>query len=323
MISIPVRTLYEHNREDLKLEILEGFNGLDRKITAPRIQKPGLALAGYLDQLQAETVQILGRTELSYLGTLDSSLSEKRLEQLCSSDISCIVITNALEPPPAILAGCHDHGLTLFRTPELSSSLIRRVTAYLEDILSPETSVHGCLVDVYGVGVLIMGKSGIGKSECALGLVERGHRLVGDDLVVIRKRVPGVLFGRATELIKHHMEIRGLGIINVKDLFGVSSIRQDKKIELVVELVDWQESPEVERLGLDEHTFPILEVEIPHLRIQVRPGRDLTLILEVAARNHLLKRMGYHAAREFERAFSEEMSGEEKKKVKPDVGSIE
>jgi HPr kinase/phosphorylase len=323
MISIPVRTLYEHNREDLKLEILAGFNGLDRNITAPRIQKPGLALAGYLDQLQSETVQILGRTEFSYLGTLDRELSEKRFEQLCSSDISCIVITNDLEPPPAILASCDRYNLTLFRTSEISSSLIRQVTTYLEDILSPETSIHGCLVDVYGVGILIIGKSGIGKSECALGLIERGHRLVGDDLVVIRKKVPGVLFGRATELIKHHMEIRGLGIINIKDLFGVSSIRQNKKIELVAELVGWHKDQEVERLGLDEHTYAILDVEIPHLRVQVRPGRDLTLILEVAARNHLLKRMGYHAAKEFERAFSERMSRKQPEQVKPDPESVE
>lgn len=323
MISIPVRTLYEHNREDLKLEILAGFNGLDRSISAPRIQKPGLALAGYLDQLQSETVQVLGRTELAYLKTLDGELSEKRLRQLCSSDISCIIITNGQDPPSATLTDCDHYGLTFFRTPEVSSSLIRKVTTYLEDILSPETSMHGCLVDVYGVGMLIIGKSGIGKSECALGLIERGHRLVGDDLVVIRKKVPGVLFGRATELIKHHMEIRGLGIINIKDLFGVSSIRQNKKIELVVELVDWEQDPEVERLGLDEHTLPVLDVEIPHLRIQVRPGRDLTLILEVAARNHLLKRMGYHAAKEFERAFSENMSREQQDQVKPDPGSVE
>jgi HPr kinase/phosphorylase len=323
MTSIPVRTFYEHNREDLQLEILAGFNGLDRNITVPRIQKPGLALAGYLDQLQSETVQIFGRIELSYLETLDMQLSEKRLEQLCSSDISCIVITNSQEPPPSLHANCDRYGLTLFRTYEISSSLIRRVTTYLEDILSPETSMHGCLVDVYGVGIFLVGKSGIGKSECALGLVERGHRLVGDDLVVIRKKVPGVLFGRATELIKHHIEIRGLGIINIKDLFGVSSIRQDKKIELVVELVDWQQDLEVERLGLDEHTYAILDVEIPHLRIQVRPGRNLTLILEVAARNHLLKRMGYHAAKEFERAFSERMSREQHEQVKPDPESVE
>jgi HPr kinase/phosphorylase len=323
MISIPVRTFYEHKREDLQLEILAGFNGLDRTITVPRIQKPGLALAGFLEQLQKETVQVLGRTELSYLETLDRELSETRLEQLCSSAVSCVVIANGLEPPPALLANCDRYSLTLFRTQEISPNLIRRVTTYLEDILSPETSMHGCLLDVYGVGILITGKSGIGKSECALGLVERGHRLVGDDLVVIRRKVPGILLGRATELIKHHMEIRGLGIINIKDLFGVSSIRQSKKIELMVELVDWQEDLEVERLGLDEHTYAILDVEIPHLRIQVRPGRDLTMILEVAARNHLLKRMGYYAAKEFERAFSEKMAREGQEQVKPDSDSVE
>ena len=323
MTSIPVRILYEHNREDLNLEILAGFNGLDRNIRIARIQKPGLALAGYLDQLHNERVQILGQTELSYLKTLDTELADQRLDQLCSADVSCLIITKDLVPPPTLLDYCKRYELPLFRTSEISSILRRRITTYLEDMLAPETSMHGCLIDVYGVGIFIIGKSGIGKSECALGLIERGHRLVGDDLVVIRRKVPGVLFGRAAELIKHHMETRGLGIINIKDLFGVSSIRQNKKIELVIELVEWQKDLEVERLGLDEHKYSILDVEIPHLRIQVRPGRDLTMILEVAARNHLLKRMGYHAAEEFEKTFSERMSGETPKKVKPDLGSIE
>lgn len=323
MNSVPVRTLYEHNREDLELEILAGFEGLDRKIRASRIQKPGLALAGFLDQLHGERVQILGQTELSYLDTLEDKVAENRLEKLCSADVSCLILTKALAPPPALLIYCDRFGLTLFKTPYTSSNLIRRVTAYLEDILAPETSLHGCLVDVFGVGIFIIGKSGIGKSECALGLVERGHRFVADDLVVIRNKVPGILVGRAAELIRNHMEIRGLGIINIRDLFGVSSIRQGQKIDLVVELVPWEPEVEVERLGLDEHGYSILDVEVPHLEIQVRPGRDLTLILEVAARNHLLKRMGYHAAREFEKTFSERLSEQPRKRGSLDLDPAE
>jgi HPr kinase/phosphorylase len=173
------------------------------------------------------------------------------------------------------------------------------------------------------VGILLIGKSGIGKSECALGLVERGHRLVGDDVVVIKRKVPGVLFGSAADLIKYHMEIRGLGIINIKDLFGVSSIRQNKKIELVVELVEWLQDLKVERLGLDDHTYSILDVDIPYLMIPIRPARDLTMIVEVAARNHLLKRMGYNAAREFDDTLFRRMSDRSRKLDKPDLGSVE
>ncbi|MDT8394909.1 MAG: HPr(Ser) kinase/phosphatase [bacterium] len=323
MISIPVRCLYEHTSEDLELEILAGGRGMDRAIRIPRIQKPGLALAGFLDQLHRDRVQILGQTELSYLETLEGGIADRRLEDLCSAGVSCVIIAKKLKAPDSLIRLCDQHGVPLFRSPEVTSLLIRRVTTYLEDILAPETSVHGCLVDVYGVGILLIGKSGIGKSECALGLVERGHRLVGDDVVVIRRKVPGTLFGSAADLIKYHMEIRGLGIINIKDLFGVSSIRQNKKIELVVELVEWLQDLKVERLGLDEHTYSILDVNIPYLMIPVRPARDLTLIIEVAARNLLLKRMGYNAAREFDNTLYQRMSDRSRTLDKPDLESVE
>ena len=323
MISIPVRYLYEHLKEDLDLEILAGEKGMDRAIRIARIQKPGLALAGYLDQLHKERVQILGGTEFSYLKTLDKDLAEERLDQLCSFGVSCLIIAKNLEAPGPLVRLCNLHEMPLIRSPEITSSLIRRVTTYLEDILAPETSVHGCLVDVYGVGILLIGKSGIGKSECALGLVERGHRLVGDDVVVIKRKIQDAVFGSAADLIKYHMEIRGLGILNIKDLFGVSSIRRSKKIELVVELVQWLEDLKVERLGLDERTYSILGLDIPYLEIPVRPARDLTMIIEVAARNHLLRRMGYDAAREFSETLHERLSDERWDPGKPDLESME
>ena len=323
MISIPVRYLYEHNSEDLELEILAGEKGMDRAIRISRIQKPGLALAGFLDQLHRDRVQILGQTEIFYLETLEKDIADQRLQDLCCAGVSCIIIAKSLEAPDELIRLCDQEEVPLFRSPEITSLLIRRVTTYLEDVLAPETSVHGCLVDVYGVGILLIGKSGIGKSECALGLVERGHRLVGDDVVVIKRKVPGVLFGSAADLIKYHMEIRGLGIINIKDLFGVSSIRQNKKIELVVELVEWLQDLKVERLGLDDHTYSILDVDIPYLMIPIRPARDLTMIVEVAARNHLLKRMGYNAAREFDDTLFRRMSDRSRKLDKPDLGSVE
>jgi len=323
MISIPVRYLYEHMHGDLDLEILAGEKGMDRAIRVARIQKPGLALAGYLDQLHKERVQILGATELSYLKTLGGEMADERLDQLCSAGVSCLIIAKSLEAPRSLPALCDLHEVPLLRSPEITSSLIRRITTYLEDVLAPETSVHGCLVDVYGVGILLIGKSGIGKSECALGLVERGQRLVADDIVVIRRKVQDAIFGSAADLIKYHMEIRGLGILNIKDLFGVSSIRRNKKIELVVELVEWSEDLDVERLGLDEHTYPILELDIPYLKIPVRPARDLTMIVEVAARNHLLRRMGFNAAREFNDTLYERLSGKPLDVGKPDLESME
>jgi HPr kinase/phosphorylase len=323
MISIPVRYLYEHLHEDLDLEILAGGEGMDRAIRISRIQKPGLALAGYLDQLHRDRVQILGATELSYLKTLDKNLADERLDQLCSAGISCLIIAKNLEEPVSLSGLCNLHKVPLLRSPEITSSLIRRIATYLEDVLAPETSVHGCLVDVYGVGILLIGKSGIGKSECALGLVERGHRLVGDDVVVIRRKVQDAIFGSAADLIKYHMEIRGLGIINIKDLFGVSSIRQNKKIELVVEIVEWLEDLNVERLGLDVRTYSILGLEIPYLKVPVRPARDVTMIIEVAARNHLLQRMGFNAAREFDDTLNERLSGRSRDISKPDMESME
>ncbi len=323
MISIPVRYLYEHMNEDLDLEILAGEKGMDKAIRIARIQKPGLALAGYLDQLHRERVQILGATELSYLKTLDKDLAEERLQQLCSAGVSCLIIAKNLEAPGSLSSLCDLHEVPLLRSPEITSSLIRRITTYLEDVLAPETSVHGCFIDVYGVGILLIGKSGIGKSECALGLVERGHRLVGDDVIVIRRKVQDAIFGSAADLIKYHMEIRGLGILNIKDLFGVSSIRQNKKIELVIELIQWLDDLNVERLGLDERTYSILGLEIPYLKIPVGPARDLTMIVEVAARNHLLQRMGFNAARDFDDSLQERLSGRARDRDKPDLESME
>lgn len=323
MISIPVRYLYDHLYKDLDLEILAGEKGMDRAIRIARIQKPGLALAGFLDQLHRDRVQILGATELSYLETLDQDLGDERMDQLCSAGVSCLIIAKNLIAPESLVNLCELHQVPLLRSPEITSSLIRRVTVYLEDVLAPETSVHGCLVDVFGVGILLIGKSGIGKSECALGLVARGHRLVGDDVVVLRRKMQDAIFGSAENLIKYHMEIRGLGILNIRDLFGVSSIRKSKKIELVVELVEWHNDLKVERLGLEDNTYSMLGLEIPYLNIPVRPARDLTMIVEVAARNHLLRRMGFNAAQEFDKTLNERLASQTQDMDKPDLESME
>ncbi len=323
MSSIPVSTFFEHNREDLGLEVLAGWDGVERPIRIARIQKPGLALAGYFDQIHRDRVQVLGQTEISYLATLEAEVARQRLDGLCSSGVSCLIVAKGLNVPDAMLELADRHKVPLFRSPDISSDLIRRVTTYLENVLAHETSVHGAMVDVFGVGILLLGKSGIGKSECALGLVERGHRLVGDDVVIIKRTVPGVLFGSGDKLIEHHIEIRGLGIINIKDLYGVSSIRKTKKLELIVEMVEWRKGEEIDRTGLDEHTYPILGSKVPYLRIPIRPARDLSLIVEVAARNHLLKEMGYNAAQEFDGNLSRKINDNMVKRGKPDLESVE
>jgi HPr kinase/phosphorylase len=219
--------------------------------------------------------------------------------KICSFPIACFVLTTGLEPP-AYLKECADKsGIPLMVTRHASAVFISLLTKYLEERLLPSTHVHGVLVDVLGVGILLLGKSGIGKSECALDLILHGHRLVADDVVQIKKKMPAALVGNAAESLRYHMEIRGLGIINIKELFGVSSIREKKIIDMVLELVEWNPSQEYDRLGIDDMVYNILEVDLHHLKIPVRPGRNLTSIIEVAARNFVLKGMGYHPAREF------------------------
>jgi HPr kinase/phosphorylase len=222
------------------------------------------------------------------------------LRRFFASEVACLVVTKGLTPSAELVAAAEEGGVPLLQTSHLSSTFIESVQAYLEDILAPSTSMHGVLLDVFGVGILLLGKSGIGKSEIALDLVMRGHRLVADDIVDVKRKSPDSVYGTGSEIIKHHMEIRGLGIINIKDLFGVASIRERKKIEIVLELVEWDPHVEYDRLGVEEKKFRILDVEIPMLIVPVRPGRNMTTIVEVAARNHLLKLQGHHSAREFQ-----------------------
>ena len=300
MLSIRVDMLSTDPRSGLQCTVLAGEQGLARRITAARIQKPGLALAGYTEQVHPDRVQILGATEIGYLAGLPPEQRRVRLESLVDLRPACIIITRGLPAPEDLIRTCANAGLALLGSPLSSSAFIERITKYLEDQLSPATSIHGVLMDVLGVGILLLGKSGIGKSEAALDLVMRGHRLVADDIVDIRKRARDMIFGSGSEIIKHHMEIRGLGIINIKDLFGVAAVRDAKKIELVVELVEWREDEEYDRLGVEDLVYKILDVNVPLLKVPVRPGRNMTTIIEVAARNQLLKLRGHHSAREFQ-----------------------
>ena len=300
MASVPVEHLLDPE-SGLALSLVGGKAGLAaHKISGPRIQKPGLALTGFTMYVHTERIQVLGLTEISYLRTLNEAERTRGAQALMSLRPSVVVITRGLEVAPELIHAAEEFSVPLLSTPLMSSVFINRVTKLLEIRLAPSTSIHGVLIDVFGVGILLLGKSGIGKSEAALDLVLRGHRLVADDIVEIRKRLPDNIFGSGSEIIKHHMEIRGLGIINIKDLFGISAVRDAKKIEVVIELVEWNEDEEYDRLGVEERRYAILDVAVPMLRIPIRPGRNITSIIEVAARNQLLKLQGKHSAREFQ-----------------------
>ncbi|MBI3180548.1 MAG: HPr kinase/phosphorylase [Myxococcales bacterium] len=308
MSSIRVSRLLEDSDYDLHLSLVAGERGLDRPISSPRIQKPGLALTGFTEHLHSERVQVFGNTEVSFLRGLSPERQKEVLLSLMENELACIVVTKDLDPPQALLEACEQANVALMRSPLLSSTFIQQVQACLEEALAASTSLHGVLMDVFGVGILLLGKSGIGKSEIALDLVMKGHRLVADDIVDITTLKPGTVYGAGNPIIKHHMEIRGLGIINIKDLFGVAAVRERKKIELVIELVEWDPAHEYDRLGVEEQSFNLLGVRVPLSVVPVRPGRNMTTIVEVAARNHLLKLQGHHSAREFAQKLNRAIS---------------
>jgi HPr kinase/phosphorylase len=308
MAGLSIQELLGEKEAGLDLELLAGERGLDKCVQVPRIQKPGLALAGYTTNLHPDRIQVLGSTELSYLNHLPPEKAATNLRRLCALNVSCFIVTKGQEPPERLVIEAEQQGIPLLRTHHQSSTFISLITQFLEERLLPSTTVHGVLVDVLGVGVLLLGKSGIGKSECALDLVLKGHRLVADDVVKVRMKLPAVLFGEGMDLLHYHMEIRGLGIINIKHLFGVAAIRERKKIDLAIELLEWEDGREYDRLGLEEQKYGILGLEIPFLKIPVRPGRNITTIVEVAARNQLLKEMGYHSALEFQDRLEKRMA---------------
>jgi HPr kinase/phosphorylase len=300
MDAIRVGALLDDKNFDLRLTLVAGKQGISRRISSTRIQKPGLVLAGFTEYLHGERVQIFGNTEMSFLLTLPVEKVREAMRRFFEEDVSCLIVTKGIQPTAEMVAAADEAAVPLLRTSHVSSNFIEQIQGYLEDVLTAQTSMHGVLLDVFGVGILLLGKSGIGKSEIALDLVMRGHRLVADDIVDVKRRTQKAVYGAGSEIIKHHMEIRGLGIINIKDLFGVASIRERKKIEIVMELVEWDPSVEYDRLGVEDRKYRILDVEIAMLVVPVRPGRNMTTIIEVAARNHLLKQQGHHSALEFQ-----------------------
>ncbi|HUQ34037.1 MAG TPA: HPr(Ser) kinase/phosphatase [Pyrinomonadaceae bacterium] len=298
--SLTVAEFLAHAPAQLELRVLAGAKGAaTRELTTPRIQKLGLALAGFTHYIHPGRLQIVGQTEISYLDELKADRRREVIRNLFPEQISCVLITKGLEPPPELIEEADEAALPLLSTPVLSSVAINVVTDYLQEMLAPSIVLHGVLLDIYGLGVLMEGASGIGKSECALDLVAHGHRLVSDDVVEVRRIGTERLLGTAPELLREHLEIRGLGIINIRDLFGVSAISTNKSIDLSIRLERWDEASEVDRLGVDAHAVEILGVNVPQVLIPVSPGRNLSTLVETAVRVQLLRVRGYDAAQRF------------------------
>jgi len=294
-----VRDLLDDPALGLNVRLVGGALGLLRMIDHPRIQKSGLALVGHLRGVVPSRIQVLGETELSYAESLPLEAQQRAAESLFSLNLCCVLVTRGIDPPRPFCDQAERTGTPLVVCAERSSAVIAAVHALLDARLAPKTRIHGVLVDVFEVGVLLLGKSGIGKSECALELVMRGHRLVADDVIECDYRPPGMVFGQPAALLRHHIEVRGLGILNIKDLFGVTAIRERKRIDLVVELSLWQQDADYDRIGLEDRHREILGIPVREVALPVRPGRNMSSIIEIAARNELLRQAGHHAAREF------------------------
>lgn len=298
-MSVTVGQLIERLQSLLQLEQLGGPRGKDREIAAPDLSSPGLALAGYVGRFNSQRVQVLGETEITYLGTLSPDERHRILEQFFSFPIPCVLITKGLEAVGPLVALSEKSAVPVFRSPLKTADVYRRAKPVLEDLFAPSTTMHGSLADVFGVGLLFTGKSGIGKSECVLDLVERGHRVVADDLVICTRRGNDILIGRGHELQRHFMEIRGVGLIDIPSIFGIRAVRQQKRIEVVVQLEEWSEGVVADRTGLDLHTSTILDVRLPTITVYLNPGKNITVISEVIAMNHLLRYAGIDAAEAF------------------------
>ncbi|HXF96557.1 MAG TPA: HPr(Ser) kinase/phosphatase [Gemmatimonadales bacterium] len=294
-----VRDLLAEKGDPLQLETLTGETGLDRVIPSAEASSPGLVLAGYTARFVGDRIHILGETEISYLAALAPDQRRRALEAFFAFDLPCVVITKSQDPPGELLELARARGIPVIRTRLKTAEFYRRLRPFLDEAFAPTTTVHGSLADVYGVGLLFRGRSGIGKSECVLDLVERGHRLVADDVVHITRRGNDVLIGRGHELSHHYMEIRGIGLIDIQALFGIRAVRQQKRIEVVVQLEDWDASREYDRTGLDGQETTLLDVTLPLVVVPLNPGKNLTVICEVVAMNHLLRYSGVDSARRF------------------------
>ena len=297
---ITVEFLYENCKDLFHLKLFSDTSGFSRKIYDQNLHRPGLALAGFVGLFSFSRVQVFGNTEMRYLNQLNDEDRIKAIDRIFQFSIPCIVLTDNNKPFPELIELSNKYNIPLLGTPFSTTKLVYLVSDFLDDQFAERISIHGSFVDVYGAGMLFIGKSGIGKSEVALDLVERGHRLVADDIIILTKKGEGILMGSGTNVAKHFMEIRGLGIIDVERMFGIRAIRYQKRLEIVVELEIWDDKAEYTRTGLDEEVVNILGVEIPYVKLPILPGKNITVISEVIGLNYLLKHYGYKAAETFQ-----------------------
>ncbi|OLB06778.1 MAG: HPr(Ser) kinase/phosphatase [Gemmatimonadetes bacterium 13_2_20CM_69_27] len=308
MTGLRVRDLLERKGDPLQLEALTGEVGIERVITTPEASSPGLVLAGYTKRFAAHRIHVLGETEITYLASLGAAERRASLETFLRFDLPCVVISKGQDPPPELVELARAQGVPVIRTKLKTAEFYRRLKPFLDEAFAPNTTVHASLADVFGVGLLFLGRSGIGKSECVLDLVERGHRLVADDIVHVTRHGNDVLIGRGHELARHYMEIRGVGLIDIRALFGVRAVRQQKRIEVVVQLDDWDATREYDRTGLDGQTTQLLDITLPLVTVPLNPGKNLTVICEVVAMNHLLRYSGVDSAKHFNERLLKRMA---------------
>ncbi len=294
-----IQHLYDQHGKEFALELIGGIAGLSRRITKAEVHRPGLSLAGYLKGFVAARILVFGHQEIEYLRELDESVASARLQAILTSATPAVIIARGCRPPKELVQLCEKGNIPCFKANLTATNLLSRIAFVLLEEFSPSVTLHGTLVEVFGVGVLIQGESSVGKSEAALGLIERGHRLISDDIVRVKKKEGSYLVGSGPELTRHLMEIRGIGIINVAHLYGAVCVRPDKEMDIVVNLEEWDDQHFYDRVGLDERFIDILSVSVPCHILPVKPGRDVVLLIETIALNHRLKDMGYHSAKEF------------------------
>ncbi|MBU1318682.1 MAG: HPr(Ser) kinase/phosphatase [candidate division Zixibacteria bacterium] len=316
MPEITVEKLFNDCKEEFEMYLLTGQAGLKKKITTAAIHRPGLALAGFTKRFPHKRTLIIGETEIAFITSCSAEERKRLLREFFSFDLPVLVVTKGINPPQELIDTAIESNTAVLQTRLTTAEFVNQLSGHLDDIFAPRVTVHGTLVDVYGVGLLYTGKSGIGKSECALDLAERGHRVVADDMIRIVKKSPNLVVGTGSELLGHHMEVRGIGIIDIERLFGIRAIRMQKRIEVEVRLVLWNETMDsYERLGMEEKYTSLLGVEIPVITIPVSPGKNITVISEVIAMNHMQKTYGENTAVEFSRRLSEKIQRQLASKV--------
>jgi HPr kinase/phosphorylase len=297
---------------DLQIRLVAGKSGLDKEIWVGDINRPGLTLAGFYDFFAYDRIQIFGLGESAYLHQLTQEKKREVLEKFFSYDVLCCIFTANKEPDKLFTDYADKKGVPVFVTKKDTTRFTSSLIYLLNEAFAPTCTIHGTFVDVYGVGVLLIGKSGVGKSECALELVERGHRFIADDVVIIKRVEESILLGYGSSILKHHMEIRGLGIINVRDIFGIRSVKNRERVELVVIMEEWDSNKQYDRLGLEEQVYPILDIDVPNIVVPVRPGRNIPIIVETAALNQRLKKIGIYSAQELDQNIQEFLKREKK-----------